>query len=65
LPEVVGETGVRIESPEPDLIADGIRRALQFGPEARAAARERIVSSFPLAARRDGLLREIELLRAD
>jgi glycosyltransferase involved in cell wall biosynthesis len=65
LPEVVGETGVRIESPEPELIADGIRRALQLGPEARAAARERIVSSFPLAARRDGLLREIELLRPD
>jgi glycosyltransferase involved in cell wall biosynthesis len=64
LPEVVGETGVRIDSAEPEEIADGIRRALELGSEARAAARERIVSSFPLAARRDGLLREIELLRA-
>lgn len=63
LPEVVGETGVRIDSAEPEQIADGILRALELGPEARAAARERIVSSFPLAARRDGLLREIELLR--
>ena len=55
LPEVVGDAGVVVE-PEPEAIADGVRRALEQGPEARAAARERIVARFPLQVRRDGLL---------
>jgi glycosyltransferase involved in cell wall biosynthesis len=63
LPEVVGDTGVCIDSPEPNLIADGIVRALELGAEARAAARERIRTRFPLEARRDGLLEAVRLLR--
>lgn len=63
LPEVVGETGVRIDAAAPEAVADGIRRALELGPDARAAARERIVSEFPLSRRRAGLLRIVaELL---
>jgi glycosyltransferase involved in cell wall biosynthesis len=55
LPEVVGDAGV-VVGPEPEAIADGVRRALDLGPEARAAARERIATRFPLQVRRDGLL---------
>ena len=39
LPEVVGETGVAIDSAAPEDIAAGVREALEAGPEARAAAR--------------------------
>jgi glycosyltransferase involved in cell wall biosynthesis len=63
LPEVVGDAGV-VVGPEPEAIADGVRRALDLGPEARAAARERIATRFPLQVRRDGLLGLVdELLR--
>lgn len=55
LPEVVGDAGIVVD-PEPRAIADGVGRALELGPEARARARERIVSRFPLQVRRDGLL---------
>lgn len=55
LPEVVGEAGV-VTGPEPEAIAEGVRRALELGPEARAASRARIVTRFPLQVRRDGLL---------
>lgn len=49
LPEVVGDAGLVV--PLEDL-ADGIRRALEMDG---AAARERIVSEFPLEVRRKGL----------
>ena len=63
LPEVVGDAGV-VVGPEPEAIAEGVRRALELGPEARAAARERIATRFPLQVRRDGLLGLVdELLR--
>ena len=63
LPEVVGDAGV-VVGPEPEAIADGVRQALELGPEARAAARERIATRFPLQVRRDGLLGLVdELLR--
>jgi glycosyltransferase involved in cell wall biosynthesis len=61
LPEVVGDVGVVVE-PEPEAIAGGVRRALELGPEARAAARERIVMRFPLQVRRDGLLGLVDAL---
>ncbi len=55
LPEVVGDAGV-VVAPDPVSVAEGVRRALELGPDARAAARERITGRFPLALRRDGLL---------
>jgi glycosyltransferase involved in cell wall biosynthesis len=55
LPEVVGETGVAIDSPAPEHIAAGISEALEAGPPARAAARARVLQEFPLSARREGL----------
>jgi glycosyltransferase involved in cell wall biosynthesis len=55
LPEVVGETGVYLDSPEPSAIADGIRRALSLKESLGPMARERIKARFPMG-RRGGLL---------
>jgi glycosyltransferase involved in cell wall biosynthesis len=55
LPEVVGDTGVPIDEPSPEQIAAGVLKALEAGPERRAAARERVLQEFPLSARREGL----------
>ena len=33
MPEVVGDAGVLIESQRPEEVADGVRRALELGPE--------------------------------
>ena len=60
MPEVVGEAGVLIESQEPDAVAAGIRRALELGAPASAAARARILTTFPMDRRREGILRVVE-----
>jgi hypothetical protein len=60
MPEVVGTAGVLIESQRPEQVADGIRRALALGPEANRSARERILTTFPMASRRDGILRVVD-----
>jgi glycosyltransferase involved in cell wall biosynthesis len=60
MPEVVGDAGVLIESPSPEDVATGIRRALALGPDAGLAARERILTAFPMERRREGLLRVVE-----
>jgi glycosyltransferase involved in cell wall biosynthesis len=60
MPEVVGEAGVLIESQRPEDVAAGIRRALELGPDANRAARERILTAFPMASRREGILRVVD-----
>jgi glycosyltransferase involved in cell wall biosynthesis len=60
MPEVVGDAGVLIESQRPADVAAGIRRALELGPDANRAARERILTAFPMANRRDGILRVVD-----
>jgi glycosyltransferase involved in cell wall biosynthesis len=60
LPEVVGDAGVVVASPEPAVVADGVRRALAEGGDARGRARERILTHFPLEQRRSGLVRLVE-----
>jgi glycosyltransferase involved in cell wall biosynthesis len=60
MPEVVGDAGVLIESQRPEDVADGVRRALELGPGASRAARERILTTFPMESRRDGILRVVE-----
>jgi glycosyltransferase involved in cell wall biosynthesis len=60
MPEVVGDTGVLIDSPEPADIAEGVRRALELGPDARARARARILSEFPVENRRNGIQQVVE-----
>jgi glycosyltransferase involved in cell wall biosynthesis len=60
MPEVVGGAGVLIESQRPQDVADGVRRALALGPEASRSARERILTTFPIESRRDGILRVVD-----
>ena len=60
MPEVVGDAGVPISSQEPEAVAEGIRRALELGPDAHQRARDRIVDKFPLQIRRDGILAVVD-----
>jgi glycosyltransferase involved in cell wall biosynthesis len=60
MPEVVGDAGVLIESQEPYAVAAGIQAALELGPSASRAARERILTTFPMDRRRKGILRVVE-----
>ena len=56
MPEVVGDAGVFVRSQDPDDVADGVRRALELGPDAARRARERVLTAFPMERRRDGIL---------
>jgi glycosyltransferase involved in cell wall biosynthesis len=56
MPEVVDGAGVLIGSQDPEVVAAGIREALERGPGAHAEARERILQEFPLSMRRDAIL---------
>jgi glycosyltransferase involved in cell wall biosynthesis len=60
LPEVVGETGVRIGAVEAEDVAAGVGEALALGPAEGVRARERILAEFPLEARARGICDEIE-----
>jgi glycosyltransferase involved in cell wall biosynthesis len=60
MPEVVGDAGVLISSQDPEAVADGVRRALELGPEAHRRARDRILGEFPMERRRKGILRVVE-----
>ena len=65
LPEVVNDAGVYVESTEPAYVADGVRRALGLGEDARRRAREHIVEHFPLERRREGLQRLVAEMLAE
>jgi glycosyltransferase involved in cell wall biosynthesis len=60
MPEVVGDAGVLIESQEPAAVAEGIRKALGMGPDAPARARQRILTTFPMERRKQGILRVVD-----
>jgi glycosyltransferase involved in cell wall biosynthesis len=60
LPEVVGDTGVRIGAVAPGEVAAGVRHALELGPTEGARARARVLERFPLEARADGICEEVE-----
>ena len=60
LPEVVGDTGVVVDSAVLEPLAEGIAAALQAGPERRRAARDRVLREFSVDARRRGLLALVE-----
>lgn len=60
LVEVVGDTGVVIPSPDPEHIAEGIREALERGPEAGERARARVLAEFTYEMRRDGICHEVD-----
>lgn len=55
LPELVGDTGVCIESNQPQDVADAIERALLMDNEARIITRQRIIESFDIELRRTAL----------
>jgi glycosyltransferase involved in cell wall biosynthesis len=63
MPEVVGEAGVFVSSQDPAEVADGVRRALEMGPEGGRRARERILTAFPLHRRGEELLRVVREAR--
>jgi glycosyltransferase involved in cell wall biosynthesis len=56
LPEVVGDTGIVIADPTPEAVAEGVRQALERGPESRRRARARVLEQFTLDRREHGLL---------
>lgn len=60
LPEVVGEAGVYADSRDPADIARAIRAGLEADRGARVAARSRILETFPLERREEGLLRLVD-----
>jgi glycosyltransferase involved in cell wall biosynthesis len=60
MPEVVGDAGVLIESQDAAAVAEGVRRALALGPEAASRARGRILTTFPMERRREGILRAVD-----
>ena len=53
LPEVVGDAGVYADSAHPTDLARAIRVGLQRGADVRQAARDRVLSKFPMDRRRD------------
>jgi glycosyltransferase involved in cell wall biosynthesis len=60
MPEVVGDVGVLIESQRPADVADGVKGALAMGSDAGQRARERILTTFPMERRREGILRVVD-----
>jgi glycosyltransferase involved in cell wall biosynthesis len=60
LPEVVDGAGMILEGREASDVADGVRRALEAGPELAHSARERVLREFPLEVRSEGLHQAME-----
>ncbi|MCL4489670.1 MAG: glycosyltransferase [Chloroflexi bacterium] len=60
LPEVVGNCGVYVDVPEPELVAKGVRRAFEDGDGLGSRARERVLREFPLERRRSALFSIID-----
>jgi glycosyltransferase involved in cell wall biosynthesis len=60
LAEVTGECGLRINSTEPEEIAQAVQAALAFPDDARAAIRARILEEFPLSKRGEQLQQLIQ-----
>ena len=51
LPEVAGNSGVYVESPEPERISEAVKEALAYPEEVRPAIRQRILDEFPIEKR--------------
>ena len=51
LPEVTGDTGMFIDTPEPAVIAQAVEKALACPDDARARIRQRILDEFPMEKR--------------
>ena len=59
MPEVVNGAGVLISSQEPEAVAAGVREALALDRGAHRRARQRILDTFPMQVRREGILRVV------
>ena len=59
MPEVVADAGILLDSQDPEVVAAGVRRALDLGPDAHDRARRRILDTFPMEGRREGILRVV------
>ena len=57
LPEVVGDHGIFVDESDPRSVAEGIRKALRATMTDRLAAASYARQTFPLAKRREGLLK--------
>lgn len=60
LPEVVGDTGVYVDSTEAPVLANAVRHALALDDSWGDRARERIVREFPLARRQERLYQIVD-----
>lgn len=60
IPEIIGDAGFVLEAPDPDHIAQAIRRALEAGPERRQQARQRMADQFSRDQRRQRLFEAME-----
>ena len=60
LPEVAGDVGVTIAEATPELLANGVRLALDMGTAEGARARRRVLEEFPFEPRAEALGREVE-----
>ena len=61
IPETIGDAGFLVESPEPEHVADVLRRALDGAtPERRRAARDRVLTRYSRAQRRERLRAVVE-----
>jgi glycosyltransferase involved in cell wall biosynthesis len=65
LREVVGDAGVVVASQEPEVIAEGVRRALEQGSDGSAKARTRILEHFTISQRRGLLQRLVDQVVSD
>jgi len=62
LPEVVGDTGIQLETGAPDEIAAAIERGLEAGPDQRRRARRRVLDKFTIDGRKRGIHGVVEML---
>jgi glycosyltransferase involved in cell wall biosynthesis len=60
LPEVVGNTGIYIDSTESKVLAEGVQRALIVDGQLGKDGRERVMREFPLERRREQMYQLIE-----
>lgn len=62
LPEVVGDSGLFVDTLRPEALAATVLAAMEAPEEVGKAARQRIVRRFPVAAREAGLIEAIEMV---
>jgi glycosyltransferase involved in cell wall biosynthesis len=62
IPEVVGDTGIYLSSAAPQIVADGVARALEKNNAARLRAQKRVREAFSIVQRESALVRLLDRL---